>query len=104
MSTLTSTVILGMWTDEDNWQSASTTAGNSSGRPNNTYVFNITIIKRVSIATILLQGQSETSIGSISTINTSENVFFKFFKYINRGYLTLYSDTNGIMIKEAYKI
>ena len=103
MSTLNPAVILGLWTNDGSWQTAATTAGNTSERPNNTYGFNLTIIKRGSIATILLQGESQTTIGYISTINTSENVFFKFFKYINRGPYTTNSDTNGLFIKEAYK-
>ena len=103
IATLTPAVILGLWTDDGNWQGAVTTAGNNSGRPSSTYGFSLTIIKRGSIATILLHGETKTTIGSVSTINTSENVYFKFFKYINRAPVTVVGDTNGIMIKEAYK-
>ena len=103
IATLTPAVILGMWTDDGSWQAGDTTAGNNSGRPSNTYGFSLTIIKRGSIATILLQGETKTTIGSVSTITTSENVYFKFFKYINRAPGTVLGDTNGMMIKEAYK-
>ena len=101
--TLTPAVILGLWTNDGFTQLATTTAGNSSGRSGGTYGFTLTIIKRGSIATMLLQGQNSTTIGSVSAINTSENVYFKFFKYINRAPATGSGDTNGLMIKEAYK-
>ncbi|ROI02862.1 hypothetical protein EGH90_12265 [Kaistella haifensis] len=104
VATLTPATILGLWTDDGNWQTATTTAGNTSERPSNTYGFNLTITKRGSIATLLLQGQTMITLASTSTINTSENVYFKFFKYINRAPITALGDINGIMIKEAYKI
>ena len=103
IATLTPAVILGLWTDDGNWQGAVTTAGNNSGRPSSTYGFSLTIIKRGSIATILLHGETRTTIGSVSTLSTPDNVYFKFFKYINRAPVTVLGDTNGLMIKEAYK-